>query len=81
MTLGYFIWSSRRESVGEGFIVDKTGEGWRIYESVSEETGKVVRRYDPEAGPEKGLPATFPTKTQAVGYVKRWCITAKTTQS
>lgn len=62
-------------------MVDFVRGKWRIYEHWSDYTsvsggiirkGKVIRRYDPEAGQREGLPAAFDSKADAVAYAERW---------
>lgn len=67
---------------GQDYAADVTAKGkWRIYECDQEYTttsgghllkGKVVRRYDPQAGVNEGKAAEFDSKQQAVEYAQRW---------
>lgn len=65
----------------EGFAVDLVRGKWRIYEQYHdysatsggmERKGKVVRRYDHDAGNREGLPAVFNTKGEAITYAEQW---------
>lgn len=72
--------SSQCEIVGN-YALDFVRGQWRIYEQYWDYSttsggmvrkGKVVRRYDPDAGKQEGLPATFATKDEATAYFERW---------
>jgi len=68
--------------VGGTYMLDKTRAGkWRIYECHEDYStvsggflvrGKVVRRYDPQAGSLEGKPAEFETKQAADVYAQKW---------
>ncbi len=69
--------------VFENYAVDCVRGQWRIYEAWSDYTqgtghtirrGKVVRRFDPDAGLLEGKPASFTTKADAVHYYERWIL-------
>jgi len=72
--------NSIMEFVGD-WCVAKVGNKYRVYEDGSEYTavsgmtvvkGKMVRRWDPDAGDQEGKPAAFDTVEEAVAYIKRW---------
>lgn len=72
--------SNNAEVVGD-YAVDLIRGRWRIYEQYSDYTsttgghlrrGKMVRRYDLDAGEQEGKPAQFKTKTEAIEYVNKY---------
>jgi hypothetical protein len=73
--------SNQSEVLDDNFIIDIVRGKWQIFEYSSEYTttsggfikrGKVVRRYDPNAGDSEGKPARFVAKWEAVEYAKTW---------
>lgn len=73
----------RGRSRPDGYLVVKRGKKYRVHEDASSYTwsgptaahvkvGKMVRRYDPDAGDREGKPAAFDSFEAAEAYIKRW---------
>ena len=69
-----------------GHLICKAGGKFGIYEDASyysstsggvQKRGRLVRRWDPDAGDQEGRPARFDTLAEAVAYAKRWLGGAK----
>lgn len=67
----------------DNYVIVKRGKKYRVHEDDSSysysgptaahvKVGKMVRRYDPDAGPLEGKPAAFDTPQEAEQYVRRW---------
>lgn len=76
------------EAVTDTLMVDLVGKKWRLFEYQRDHTsasnrirkGKVVRRWDSHALlQEKGKPARFETKQEAIEYAKRFLQTTSRT--
>jgi hypothetical protein len=67
--------------MGEGYFVDLVRDKWQLFEYADDYNensggitvkGKVVRRYDPNAGEQEGKPGRWDTKEEAIAYYRRW---------
>ena len=60
--------------VRKRFRVYQDGSVYTSTSGITVVRGKLMRRWDPDAGDQEGKPASFATQEEAVAYIKRWLL-------